>query len=141
MVFIILTVFVIVVNINTVDFMYFEIQTTENQSKVGLSNEAIDYYTQQNNSSTMNPCQTGNFNHENKLISDFYDLKMNIVCLMFVIWFFSKYSVDDLPCLLYEPSHILSFLSDLEWHCCCYSCICCENSHYQYQKIYMPVRV
>ena len=61
----------IVVNINTVDFMYFEIQTTENQSNAGLSNKAIDYYTQQNDSSTMNPCQTGNFNHEYKLIFDF----------------------------------------------------------------------
>ena len=67
-----------IININTVDFMYFEIQTTENQSKVGLSNKTIDYYTQQNISSTMNPCQTGNCNHEQKLITYFNikDLKL-----------------------------------------------------------------
>jgi len=82
-VFIILTVFVIVVNINTVDFMYFEIQTTENQSKVGLSNKTIDYYTQQNYSSTMNPCQIVNIP---LTICHVYFMSQAIFSLFFLIW-------------------------------------------------------
>ena len=55
--------FVIVVNINTVDYMYFEIQPTENQSKGQVSNKTTNYYFQQQNSTILNPCQTGSNNH------------------------------------------------------------------------------
>ena len=44
--------------------MYFEILPTENQSNGELSNKTTEYYSQQNLSTTLNPCQTGNPNHE-----------------------------------------------------------------------------
>ena len=43
--------------------MYFEIQPTENQSNGEVSNKTIDYYSQHQNSTALNPCQTGNYDH------------------------------------------------------------------------------
>ena len=43
--------------------MYFEILPTENQSNGELSNKTTEYYSQQNLTTTLNPCQTGNPNH------------------------------------------------------------------------------